>query len=76
MAGTRTNALVPAGASAFVMHAFMVLDPSQREAQIVSYVVSGVGFLRVIFKDSGSVHGLNTDFRLWRLQQHRPLMKR
>jgi putative Mg2+ transporter-C (MgtC) family protein len=67
MAGTRTNALVAAGASAFVMCAFMVQDTSRSEAQIVSYVVSGVGFLGagVIFKDSGSVRGLNTAATLW-----------
>src|ERR1700733_13764408 len=66
MAGTRTNALVSAGASAFVMCAFMVRDASRSEAQIVSYV-SGVGFLGagVIFKDAGSVRGLNTAATLW-----------
>jgi hypothetical protein len=37
MAGTRTNALVAAGASAFLMCAFMVRDTSRSEAQIVSY---------------------------------------
>jgi putative Mg2+ transporter-C (MgtC) family protein len=67
MAGTRTNALVSAGASAFVMCAFMVRDPSRSEAQIVSYVVSGVGFLGagVIFKDAGSVRGLKTAATIW-----------
>ena len=67
MAGTRTNALAAAGAAAFVMSAFMVRDTSRSEAQIVSYVVSGVGFLGagVIFKDSGSVRGLNTAATLW-----------
>jgi putative Mg2+ transporter-C (MgtC) family protein len=67
MAGTRTNALVAAGASAFVMCAFLVRDTSRSEAQIVSYVVSGVGFLGagVIFKDGGSVHGLNTAATIW-----------
>lgn len=67
MAGTRTNALVAAGAAAFVMCAFMVRDASRSEAQIVSYVVSGVGFLGagVIFKDNGSVRGLNTAATLW-----------
>ncbi len=66
MAGTRTNALV-AGASAFVMCAFMVRDTSRSEAQIVSYIVSGVGFLGagVIFKDGGSVRGLNTAATIW-----------
>jgi putative Mg2+ transporter-C (MgtC) family protein len=67
MAGTRTNALVSAGAAAFVMCAFMVRDTSRSEAQIVSYVVSGVGFLGagVIFKDAGSVRGLNTAATVW-----------
>jgi putative Mg2+ transporter-C (MgtC) family protein len=67
MAGTRTNALVAAGASAFVMCAFMVRDASRGEAQIVSYVVSGVGFLGagVIFKDAGGVRGLNTAATIW-----------
>ncbi len=67
IAGTRTNALVSAGASAFVMCAFLVRDTSHSEAQIVSYVVSGVGFLGagVIFKDAGSVRGLNTAATLW-----------
>ncbi len=67
MAGTRTNALVAAGAAAFVMCAFMVRDTSRSEAQIVSYVVSGIGFLGagVIFKDSGSVRGLNTAATIW-----------
>ena len=67
MAGTRTNALVAAGAAAFVMCGFMVRDNSRGEAQIVSYVVSGIGFLGagVIFKDAGSVRGLNTAATIW-----------
>src|SRR5580704_6538760 len=62
MAGTRTNALVAAGAAAFVMCGFLLdNDPSAR-GRIVSYVVSGVGFLGagVIFKEGGNVRGLNT----------------
>jgi putative Mg2+ transporter-C (MgtC) family protein len=67
MAGTRTNALVAAGASAFVMCAFLVRDTSRGESMIVPYVVSGVGFLGagVIFKDSGSIRGLNTAATIW-----------
>src|SRR6204780_461950 len=67
MAGTRTNALVAAGAAAFVMCGFMVRDTSRGEGQIVSYVVSGIGFLGagVIFKDAGSVRGLNTAATIW-----------
>src|ERR1700733_1134601 len=53
MAVTRTNALVAAGAAAFVMCGLLLdNDPSAR-GRIVSYIVSGVGFLGagVIFKD-------------------------
>jgi putative Mg2+ transporter-C (MgtC) family protein len=67
MAGTRTNALVAAGAAAFVMTGFLIDgDPSAR-GRIVSYVVSGVGFLGagVIFKDAGNVRGLNTAATIW-----------
>ena len=67
MAGTRTNALVAAGAAAFVMCGFLLGgDPSAR-GRIVSYVVSGVGFLGagVIFKDGANVRGLNTAATIW-----------
>jgi putative Mg2+ transporter-C (MgtC) family protein len=55
MAGTRINALVAAGAAAFVTRGLLLdNDPSAR-GRIVSYVVSGVGFLGagVILKDGG-----------------------
>jgi putative Mg2+ transporter-C (MgtC) family protein len=67
MAGTRTTALVGAGAAAFVMCAFLTPEPVRNETQIVSYVVTGVGFLGagVIFKDAGSVRGLNTAATIW-----------
>jgi putative Mg2+ transporter-C (MgtC) family protein len=67
IAGTRTNALVAAGAGAFVMCGFLLdIDPSAR-GRIVSYVVSGVGFLGagVIFKDGANVRGLNTAATIW-----------
>src|ERR1035437_3266666 len=67
MAGTRTNALVAAGAAAFVMCGSLVgVDPSA-QGRIVSYVVSGVGFLGagVIFKDGANVRGLNTAATVW-----------
>lgn len=67
MAGTRTNALVAAGAAAFVMCGFLLdIDPSAR-GRIVSYVVSGVGFLGagVIFKDGANIRGLNTAATIW-----------
>jgi putative Mg2+ transporter-C (MgtC) family protein len=67
MAGTRTNALVAAGAAAFIMSGLLIEgDPSAR-GRIISYIVSGVGFLGagVIFKDGANVRGLNTAATIW-----------
>lgn len=54
MAGTRTNALVAGGAAAFAMSGCLISGDATAEARIVSYVVSGVGFLGagVIFKEN------------------------
>jgi putative Mg2+ transporter-C (MgtC) family protein len=67
MAGTRTNALVAAGASAFVMAGSLLGSDPSASGRVASYVVSGVGFLGagVIFKDAGSVRGLNTTATIW-----------
>jgi len=67
MAGTRTNALVAAGAAAFVMCGLLIANDSSAQGRIVSYVVSGVGFLGagVIFKDGANVRGLNTAATIW-----------
>jgi putative Mg2+ transporter-C (MgtC) family protein len=67
MAGTRTNALVAAGAAAFVMCGFLLGEDTSARGRIVSYVVSGVGFLGagVIFKDGANVRGLNTAATIW-----------
>lgn len=67
MAGTRTNALVAAGAAAFVMSGFLIRGDLSGQARIVSYVVSGVGFLGagVIFKENLQVRGLNTAATIW-----------
>jgi putative Mg2+ transporter-C (MgtC) family protein len=56
MAGPRTNALVSAGAAAFVMCGLLLDDDPSARGRIVSYVVSGVGFLGagVIFKDGAN----------------------
>jgi putative Mg2+ transporter-C (MgtC) family protein len=66
-AGTRTNALVAAGASAFVMAGLLIDGDASAIGRIAAYVVSGVGFLGagVIFKESGNVHGLNTAATIW-----------
>lgn len=67
MAGTRTNALVAAGSSAFVMAGSLLGGDPSGPGRVASYVVSGVGFLGagVIFKDAGSVRGLNTAATIW-----------
>jgi putative Mg2+ transporter-C (MgtC) family protein len=66
LAGLRTNSLVAAGSSLFVLLSQMI--PSNGDqSRIASYVVSGVGFLGagVIMKDGGSVRGINTAATLW-----------
>src|SRR6202790_2294006 len=67
MAGTRTNALVSAGAAAFVMCGLLLENDPSARGRIVSYVVSGVGFLGagVIFNDGANVRGLNTAATIW-----------
>jgi putative Mg2+ transporter-C (MgtC) family protein len=64
--GLRTNVLVAVGAATFVdigMH----LNGNVGGVQVVSYVVSGVGFLGagVIMKEGKNVWGLNTAATLW-----------
>lgn len=67
MAGTRTNALVAAGAAAFVMSGLLLNDDLSARGRLASYVISGVGFLGagVIFKEGGNVRGLNTAATIW-----------
>jgi len=67
MAGMRTNALVAAGASAFVMAGTLLVHDPSASGRVASYVVSGVGFLGagVIFKDGANVRGLNTAATIW-----------
>jgi putative Mg2+ transporter-C (MgtC) family protein len=66
MAGTRTNALVATAASAFTMIGLVVADPTGA-SRIVGQIVTGIGFLGagVIFKEGGTVHGLNTAATVW-----------
>jgi putative Mg2+ transporter-C (MgtC) family protein len=68
IAGTRTNALVAAGAGSFTMVGIMLshMDPSSAGG-MASYVVSGIGFLGagVIFRDGVNVRGLNTAATIW-----------
>jgi len=66
MAGTRTNALVATAASAFTMIGLVVADPAGA-SRIVGQIVTGIGFLGagVIFKEGGTIHGLNTAATVW-----------
>ncbi|MTI45625.1 putative Mg2+ transporter-C (MgtC) family protein [Roseibium hamelinense] len=66
-AGLRTNVLVALGAAAFVDLAFIVSTDADSATRVISYVVSGVGFLGagVIMKDGADVRGLNTAATLW-----------
>src|ERR1700748_220425 len=64
-AGLRTNALVAAGATLFVLYAVATQDSSP--TRVASYVVSGIGFLGggVILREGVNVRGLNTAATLW-----------
>src|ERR1700761_4671960 len=66
MAGLRTNALVATGAALFVLLGSMSAVES-RPTRVVSYVVSGIGFLGggVILREGFTVRGLNTAATLW-----------
>ncbi|GAA2994537.1 MgtC/SapB family protein [Streptomyces lactacystinicus] len=66
MAGLRTNALVAAGATLFVLYSEAVVDTGS-PTRVASYVVSGIGFLGggVILRDGAGVRGLNTAATLW-----------
>lgn len=65
-AGLRTNVLVTVGAAAFVDLA-MHLTAADGAVRVISYVVSGIGFLGagVIMKEGMNVRGLNTAATLW-----------
>jgi putative Mg2+ transporter-C (MgtC) family protein len=64
-AGLRTNALVAAGATLFVLYSVATEDSSP--TRVASYVVSGIGFLGggVILREGVNVRGLNTAATLW-----------
>jgi putative Mg2+ transporter-C (MgtC) family protein len=65
-AGLRTNVLVCVGAAAFSDLGMRLLGP-EGATRIISYVVSGIGFLGagVILKDGTNIRGLNTAATLW-----------
>src|ERR1700721_119233 len=67
MAGTRIYVLWARGAAAFVVGGLLLNDDPSARGRIVSYIVSGVGFLGagVIFKDGAGVRGLNTAATIW-----------
>jgi putative Mg2+ transporter-C (MgtC) family protein len=65
-AGLRTNVLVAIGAAAFADMGSQLLG-AEGATRLVSYVVSGIGFLGagVIMKDGTTIRGLNTAATLW-----------
>lgn len=65
-AGLRTNVLVAVGAAAFADIGMHLLG-GEGATRIISYIVSGIGFLGagVIMKDGTHVRGLNTAATLW-----------
>lgn len=69
MAGLRTNVLVSVGAALFVLFgAYAFTDRADADpTRVAAQVVSGIGFLGagVIWRQSGSISGLNTAATLW-----------
>jgi putative Mg2+ transporter-C (MgtC) family protein len=65
-AGLRTNALVALGAALFVSMSIL-MDDKNSPTRIVSYVVSGLGFLGggVILREGLTVRGINTAATVW-----------
>jgi putative Mg2+ transporter-C (MgtC) family protein len=65
-AGLRTTVLVAVGSAAFVDLAMRIAG-STEAVRVISYVVSGIGFLGagVIMKEGMNVRGLNTAATLW-----------
>ncbi len=65
-AGLRTNVLVAVGSAAFAGMGMRLLG-AEGATRIISYIVSGIGFLGagVIMKEGTNVRGLNTAATLW-----------
>lgn len=65
-AGLRTNVLVAVGSAAFADIGIHLLG-AEGATRIISYIVSGIGFLGagVIMKEGTHVRGLNTAATLW-----------
>lgn len=81
-AGLRTNTLVATSAAIFV-HLAMTIDGSGGAVRVISYVVSGVGFLGAgaIMKEGMNIRGLNTAATFGarsgrRLRRLRPVRRR
>ena len=64
-AGIRINVLICLGTSFFTL--FPMIHGSDQVFRVGSAIISGVGFLcsGVIFKENGSVRGMNTAATLW-----------
>lgn len=67
-AGLRTNALVAAGAAAYVMLSLDLTEDGQGDpSRVIGQVVVGVGFIGagVIMRHGLSVQGINTAATIW-----------
>jgi putative Mg2+ transporter-C (MgtC) family protein len=66
LAGLRTNALVAAGATLFILLSTQANDRAS-PTRVAAQVVTGIGFLGagVILRDGLSIRGLNTAATLW-----------
>ena len=68
VAGFKTNILICSGATLFTATAFLMADGTAMDPlRIVSYVISGIGFLGAgaIFKAKEKVMGLTTASFIW-----------
>ncbi|GAF45459.1 MgtC/SapB family protein [Rhodococcus wratislaviensis] len=68
MAGLRTNVLVSVGSALFVLFgAYAFVGRPEDPTRVAAQIVSGIGFLGagVIWKQGGSISGLNTAATLW-----------
>lgn len=65
-AGLHTNALVALGASAYMLVALLIGEPTGL-ARVAGQVVTGIGFLcaGLIWHEGGSIRGINTAATVW-----------
>lgn len=69
VAGIKTNIMICVGSTLFAATAFLIsqLNPSIDPSRIISYIVSGIGFLGAgaIFRGSEKIRGLTSAALIW-----------